>query len=268
MPSQNKLIQNYVAIDNLPIVAELKKKNKKLKKELEEMKYLVVEMAKLNLPKLEKNPKLFNKIRKIDEFCNEDIDVDVHHIIQIKEEIIDDDEIMEIFDVKQKPNIVYEIEEDVTEQEEQEEQEQKVEIKELVIEEMEDEQDIEEEEQEVVEEEQEEAVEEQEVVEEDVVQEEQEQEEVDVEEEEVVEEQEKVEEIEQDFEEEVVEEQEEAVEEEDYEEIEPIEVEINGKTYYALNNIDSIIYDVDANGDISIEVGKFVNGKPKLNKSK
>ena len=244
MPSQNKLFETYISVEKLPIVAELKKKNKKLKKEVEEMKYLVVEMAKLNLPKLEKNTKLFNKIKKIDEYHRhvDGVENDNHNeVIKIKEEIIEDDEIMEIFDVKQNPNIVYEIEED--------QQEQDVEIEELVIEEMEEEEVVEE----VVEEQAEEVDEEQ--VEEEVVEEEEEQVEEEVEEEEVVEEEVVEEEVE-----------EEEVEEEEEEGEEPIEVEINGKTYYALNNIDSIIYDVDANGDISVEVGKFINGKPKLNK--
>jgi len=41
-----------------------------------------------------------------------------------------------------------------------------------------------------------------------------------------------------------------------------IAVVIKNKTYYAFNQIDSIIYAEDENGDISVEVGKYVNGKP------
>ena len=33
-----------------------------------------------------------------------------------------------------------------------------------------------------------------------------------------------------------------------------------------MNFVDSIIYDVDENGDISIEVGVYKNGKPTFNK--
>jgi hypothetical protein len=33
-----------------------------------------------------------------------------------------------------------------------------------------------------------------------------------------------------------------------------------------MNEIDSVIYDADENGDISIEVGKYKKGKPIFNK--
>jgi len=46
------------------------------------------------------------------------------------------------------------------------------------------------------------------------------------------------------------------------EEAEVYEVTINKKTYYVTNETDSIIYDLDENGDISVEVGKYKNGKP------
>ena len=43
------------------------------------------------------------------------------------------------------------------------------------------------------------------------------------------------------------------------------EVVINGKIYYTSNETNGTIYDVDENGDISLEVGVFVNGRPKFN---
>jgi len=46
------------------------------------------------------------------------------------------------------------------------------------------------------------------------------------------------------------------------------EVTIKGKTYYVTNEVDSVIYDVDENGDVSIEAGIYKNGKPILHKSK
>jgi hypothetical protein len=46
------------------------------------------------------------------------------------------------------------------------------------------------------------------------------------------------------------------------------EVSIKGKTYYVMNEIDSIIYDVDENGDISLEVGIYKEGKPVFYKKK
>jgi hypothetical protein len=100
--------------------------------------------------------------------------------------------------------------------------------------------------------------EEEEVVEEEVVEEE-------VVEEEVVEEEEE--------EEEVVEEEEEEEEEEEVvttndmevakeaEDEEVYEIEINGKPYYVTNQTNSIIYEEDENGDITKEVGAFINGK-------
>jgi hypothetical protein len=40
------------------------------------------------------------------------------------------------------------------------------------------------------------------------------------------------------------------------------EIKINSKTYYVMNEVDSIIYELDSNGDISIEAGKYKSGKP------
>ena len=50
------------------------------------------------------------------------------------------------------------------------------------------------------------------------------------------------------------------------EEDEVIEVTIKGKTYYTTDEKNGIIYDLDENGDISVEVGKYSNGKPILKK--
>jgi len=84
--------------------------------------------------------------------------------------------------------------------------------------------------------------------------------EVDSEEEEVaadaVEVEEEVEEVEE------VEEADDAVEDEES----VYEITIKGKTYYVTNEVDSIIYVADDNGDISEEVGVFKNGKPVFNK--
>jgi hypothetical protein len=66
--------------------------------------------------------------------------------------------------------------------------------------------------------------------------------------------------------------EEEVVEEEVVEEVVPseedqdvYEVEINGNTYYVSNEVDSIIYAADDEGEITIEAGKYVNGKPVFN---
>ena len=44
------------------------------------------------------------------------------------------------------------------------------------------------------------------------------------------------------------------------------EVVIKGKTYYVTNEVDSVIYDADENGDISIEVGVYKAGVPIMKK--
>ena len=87
------------------------------------------------------------------------------------------------------------------------------------------------------------------------------------EEEEEEEEEEVVEEEEVEEEKEVVEEEEAGheEEEEDQEEEEEAgvyEIIIKGKTYYISNETDSFIYKEDENGEISMEVGKYVDGKP------
>jgi len=48
---------------------------------------------------------------------------------------------------------------------------------------------------------------------------------------------------------------------------EVIEVTIKGKTYYTTDEQNGIIYDIDENGDISVEVGKYKNGKPIIKKN-
>ena len=93
------------------------------------------------------------------------------------------------------------------------------------------------------------------VIEEVVVEEQEEQEEEEQEEEEEEQEQE---EEEQEVEQEVEQEEEEQEEEEE----EVYEIKIKSKTYYVTNEIDSVIYEADKNGDISEEVGKYANGKP------
>ena len=155
--------------------------------------------------------------------------------------------------------VVEENEEDIVEEEVVEENEEDIVEEEVLEEEVLQEEVVEEEvveeevvEEEVVEENEEEVVEE-EVVEEEVVEEE-------VVEEEVVEENEEEVVEEEVVEEEVVEE--EVVEEEEEEEDAVYEITLKGKTYYVINEMDSIIYDVDENGDISIEAGIYKKGKP------
>ena len=50
------------------------------------------------------------------------------------------------------------------------------------------------------------------------------------------------------------------------EEDEVFEIVINKKTYYTDDKQNGTLYDLDEDGEISVEVGKLINGKPKLNK--
>ena len=52
------------------------------------------------------------------------------------------------------------------------------------------------------------------------------------------------------------------VDQEEEEEAGVYEIVIKGKTYYVSNETDSFIYKEDENGEISMEVGKYVDGKP------
>jgi hypothetical protein len=54
------------------------------------------------------------------------------------------------------------------------------------------------------------------------------------------------------------------VDDEDEEEVE--EVTIEGKMYYTTNKVDGLIYGIDEDGEISVEVGRFSKGKPKFYK--
>ena len=42
------------------------------------------------------------------------------------------------------------------------------------------------------------------------------------------------------------------------------EILINGKTYYITNEINGLIYDLDEDGEISLEVGKYKKGVPEF----
>ena len=74
-------------------------------------------------------------------------------------------------------------------------------------------------------------------------------------------------EVEEEEEEEVVEEEEEEEEvEEEEEEDDVFEIIINKKTYYTTDMKNGIIYDMDSDGEISLEVGKLTDGKHKFYK--
>ena len=227
--SKQTAFENYYALEQLPIVRELIEKNEKLKRKNKELKRLISAIS-ANLPLLGGNKKREVKKEKEDDE-NVPLDVDV---VCVKSEGDDDADIV-ILPPPAKNNIVYEISEsddaiklDVVEEVVQEEEEEEAE---------------------------EEAEEEEEEAEEEAVEEAAEEEEEEEAEEEAVEEEE-----EEEAEEEAVEEEAEEEEEEVY------EVVIKGKTYYTTNEKNGVIYGVDKNGDVSDEVGVYVDGKPTFKK--
>jgi len=172
------------------------------------------------------------------------------------EEEVEEEEVEEVEVVEEEEEVEVVEEEEVEEGEVEVVEEEEVEEEVEVVEEEEVEEEVEVVEEEEVEEEVE-VVEEEEVEEEvEVVEEEEVEEEVEVVEEEEVEEEVEV------VEEEEVEEEVEVIEEEEEPEDEVYEVTIKGKPYYVTNEIDSVIYDTDENGDVSLEVGKYNKGKP------
>jgi hypothetical protein len=270
--------KNFDGLKKVPFVKFLLKENKKLEKENAELKDTVFKLCKRLLEKDEprisnttvieddevmilKTPKTENIIYEIQENDDGDFQRQYHDIV-IKPEkhqdihvVLQEDEDVEVVVVEEEEEdeeveveVEVVVEEEDQEEEEEEEQEEQEEQEEDQEEQEEDQEEdvVEEEEEEVVEEEEEEVVEEQEedqeeeVVEEDVVEE-------DVVEEEEVEEEEEEEDV-------VV------VEEEGDDEV--YEITINSKPYYVTNEINSIIYEADLSGDISIEAGIYKNGKP------
>ena len=237
---------NYEAIVNLPIVQKLMKENKDLKKRNRDLeKQLLAVLLETRRPIQKK--KLLKPLYTsppVSTSSSVYIKVEKDEMVQQQDEVV----IIE----KKVENIVYEILEDSCNDiivDAEEEVEQEVVEEEVVEEEVVEEEVVEEEVEVEVEVEVEEEVEEEEV----------EEEEVEEEAEQEVEE----EEVEVEVEEEVVQEEE---EEEGEESGEVYEVTIKGKTYYVMNETDSIIYDVDENGDVSLEVGIYKSGKPTFNK--
>jgi hypothetical protein len=272
-------ISNYDALLELPLVQQLMEENKKLKKKNRKLEKQLLAALLDNRGQVEKKQRkmAFVKSEPVEEDdfeieCVEpsksenivyelieqpSIDVETEALLKFKESTD------ELLDIVEKTVISTEKSVIVSQQiladikaldDEEEEVEEVEEVVEEEVEEVEEEEVVEEE---VVEEEVEEV---EEVVEEEV------EEVVEEEVEEVVEEEvEEVEEEEVEEVEEVVEEEvEEVVEEDDSGEV--YEITIKGKSYYVMNEKDSIIYDVDENGDVSVEVGVYKNGKPVFNK--
>ena len=240
MDSEQVYRQNYAALLDLPIVKELLRKNKKLRKENKSLKNLIYSLPEFRC--------ICSNVEPSRESTTRTIHIKREHVASEPTEcepLTENDDV--VFIDKNKQNIVYVINEaddsgidDEADLEEDEEQD-----------EVEEEQDEVEEEQDEVEEEEEEQ---------DEVEEEQE------EQDEVEQEQEEQEEVEEE-EDEVEEEQEEKQPEPDAEE-EVFEVKIAGKAYYTTNQKNGRIYSVTADEDIGDEVGVFIDGKAKFHKKK
>ena len=225
---------NFEALKKLPFVKFLLKENRKLKRENEDLKDTVLKLCKVKLCN-----QVFIKEENVEEDDVEFIDAP----IKIKQEVID---LVE--------NITY----DVSELEEEDDDENAV-----------DENAVDEEEN-AVEEDAANVVDAANAVDENAI-------EAAIEDENAVEEEEDedaanavdeaaIEQEEEEQEEEEEEQEEEEQEEEQEEDEEVYEITIKSKIYYVMNEVDSIIYEADSNGDISVEAGKYKNGKPVFNK--
>ena len=271
--------ENMRCIENLPIVRDLISKNQKLKQKNKDLKKLI-RLISSNVNLLTNNNNKVNNKFCANDSTNDTVDIsseigetlkisvdmsddyetivkkwrksisknmnfhnnDEHNnltdvCVNIKKEIIEirDEEVV-VIETPEKNNIVYEIvetEDEVTEIDDSLETETSKQPQKLE-EEVEQKLEEEEEEQKLEEEEEEQKLEEEEEAEEEEAEEEEEEEE-----------------------------EANTISEPDVEEdSEVVEVTINGKTYYTTNETNGTIYDVDENGDVSLEVGVYKNGKP------
>ena len=237
-------------LKKLPMYKQLKTENKELIERIRSLEYAVQYLES----KLESKKPIMKSVKietpyVIDLTGDDDLD-EIINEEEIKKNALDElltkypsyqnhknNASSNLEDEVSKDQVVIEIEEVVNDEVVEEEvvEEEEVEEEEVEEEEVDVEEEVEEEEEEVLEEE---------VLEEEVLEEE-EVEEEEVEEEEVEEEEVEEEEVEGEQEEEDV-----------------YEIEINGKTYYVMNEVDSIIYEADEEGEITIDAGIYKNGAP------
>ena len=238
----------------MPLYKKMKSHNDELKEKVKALKYTIEYLELINANLTKKNKKLKMKLKNktchvsqqfngdIFEDVNEDIFEDVNEDFNedVNENVNENVNEDVIEDFNEDPNIkmeIVELEKTINYNEDAvvEDAKEEVDAQEEEVDAQEEEVDAQEEEDDEVEE----------VVEAQVEAEVEEEEEVDVQEDE-----------------------EEAEEEAEEEEADVYEVTIKGKTYYVSNEVDSIIYAADENGDISIEAGIYKNGKPVFNKTK
>ena len=254
MSSNTEMQKTLKMLKKLPMYKELKRENKELVERIRSLEYAVQYLESKLKKKQSKQPHSLKPIKLEPEptkknvglidLTEDDDDDNQDHVVLVIEEV--HEEVHEV-DEALKQNTLDELLAKYPDYQTHKEIKEVVEdiVEEIVV-------SNEEEEEEVVLEEEEEVVEE-EVVQEEVV------------EEEVVEEEEEEEEVVEEEEEEVVEEEEVEVEVEEQEEEDVYEIQINGKTYYVTNEIDSTIYEADEEGEITIEAGAYKNGKPVFN---
>ena len=241
-------------LSEMPLYKKMKCQNDELKEKVKALKYTIEYLELINKNLTKKNKKLKTKLGKNLHNVVVHDDYEVEHVDpNIKMEIFEFDE-EEIADSYLAGEYLTEdVEEEVVVTEDAEEEEvvvtEDAEDEEVVVTE-----DAEEEEEVVVTEDAEEE-------EEAEVTEDAEEEEAEVTEDAEEEEAEVTEDAEEEEEEEVTEDAEE-------EEADVYEVTIKGKSYYVSNEVDSLIYAADENGDISIEAGVYKNGKPTFYKTK
>ena len=221
-----------------PLYQKAVSENTELKEKIRYLQYTIMYLEMKN-KSLQKKLKIVKKPQTKDEVVIVEIKKEPVEVIHVDEDESNVDPVPIKYEVIEtvKP-------EDIKGVEEEKEEEEVVDQEEEAGEE--EEEDAVDQEEEAGEEEEEDAVDQEEVVEEED------------QEEEVVEE--VVEEEDQDAEEEeevIVD-----VDQEEEEEAGVYEIVIKGKTYYVSNETDSFIYKEDENGEISMEVGKYVDGKP------
>ena len=223
-----------------PLYQKAVSENTELKEKIRYLQYTIMYLEMKN-KSLQKKLKIVKKPQTKDEVVIVEIKKEPVEVIHVDEDESNVDPAPIKYEVIEtvKPEDIKGVEEEkdaVEDQEEEDAVDQEEEEEEAVIVDVDQE------------EEEEEAVDQEEVVEEDqeeVVEEDQEEEEGD-QEEEVVEEEEVIVDVDQ----------------EEEEEAGVYEIVIKGKTYYVSNETDSFIYKEDENGEISMEVGKYVDGKP------
>ena len=279
---QNMYKSNYEALQVLPLVQKLKQENRALKTENKKLLGALMNLLSLVEPDKKKPTsksasQSTSRSKPLRKQPVVDIKIEPTNVVKKNKPnltIDTEDECVIIYPTKNStPNIVYEIEEadiEAAAQKEEEEeeaasQEEEEEEEEAAAEEEEEEEA--EEADDACEEEKEAAAQEEEEDEEDAATEAEEDEEAAAEEEE--EEEEAADACEEEEEEaadacEEEEEEEEAADACEEEEEEVKEVIINKKTYYTDDEKNGTIYDVDENGDVSLEVGKFVKGVAKF----